>query len=291
MGIRLIKGLQLREDAALRQSFFELAEQSFDLPLAQWYERGFWTEAYLPYALADGQRILANISVNKIDLLLMGAPRRYLQLGTVMTAPSHRGQGLARHLMRQVLSDWQNSCDALYLYANASVLEFYPKFGFARAFEHEHALRVAARPGDFAPIDPLGSAGQALLRRCYQKGNPFSLCSMPHNLGLVMFYCGSFLRSCALYSPRRDALCIAEPAGPGLLCYDIFCDPGQDLPEILGELSARDGGQVRLGFTPKNASGLRCAPILEDDDALFIYKGGENPFEEHRLRLPLLSHA
>lgn len=73
---------------------------------------------------------------NRIDTVWRGEALRLVQLGTVMTAPAHRGKGLARSLMEAVLDDWGRTCDGVYLYANGTVLEFYPKFGFVPAREH-----------------------------------------------------------------------------------------------------------------------------------------------------------
>ena len=289
MDEQLIKGAQLRENGALRQSFFALAEQIFGLSFEEWHRRGFWEETYLPYALADGAKIVANVSATIVDLSLAGSARRYLQLGTVMTDPSYRGRGLCRFLIQQVLCDWSKRCDSIYLYANDSVLNFYPRFGFFRESEYAHTLRVRPLPGDFLRIDPLSREGTQLMRRCYQKGNPFSLCSAPNLFGLLMFYCGSFLRECVFYSPRRDALCIAKPQGKELLCYDIFCGPEQNLLQILGEMATPGRSQFTLGFTPLPAAGQLNTTAREE--ALFVLKGMENPFRSQKMQLPLLSHA
>ena len=50
-----------------------------------------------------------------------------------MTRPGHRGRGLARRLMEEVLRDWSGRCDGMFLFANGTVLDFYPRFGFRRA--------------------------------------------------------------------------------------------------------------------------------------------------------------
>lgn len=55
-----------------------------------------------------------------------------------MTDPDFRNQGLNRLIMEQVLKDWEDKIFLIYLYANPSVLEFYPKFGFVKANEFVH---------------------------------------------------------------------------------------------------------------------------------------------------------
>ena len=135
MDYTLVK--QVRDNAPLRESFFALARRVFGLSFEEWHRAGWWTDRYVPYTMVyrDGSAA-ANVSVNRIDTVWRGEALRLVQLGTVMTAPAHRGKGLSRSLMEAVLDDWGRTCDGVYLYANGTVLEFYPKFGFVPAREH-----------------------------------------------------------------------------------------------------------------------------------------------------------
>lgn len=293
MPYRLVFGAQLRENAALRQSFFSLAEQIFGISFAEWHRGGYWQQSYLPYALVEGEEVVANVSVNTMEFLRFGERKRYVQLGTVMTAPRFRGQGLARQLLEHVLLEWESCCQGIYLYANDTVLNFYPKFGFQPQEEYAFFFPLSQRPGDFSRIDPCTKEGEALLRRCYQQGNPFSCCSMQENFSLLMFYCGASLRNDIYYSPGRDAICIAQPQGERLLCYDIFCSSDQQLQEILEEVCPPGISQAELGFSPCSSLGAMysCQRIFGQDETLFVRSRGENPVAGHKMRLPLLSHA
>lgn len=86
----------IRDNAARRESFMALAERVFGLSFKEWYAGGWWSERYRPYVLAHGDRVLACIAVNVMDTAWRGKDRRYIQLGTVMTDPACRGQGLSR---------------------------------------------------------------------------------------------------------------------------------------------------------------------------------------------------
>lgn len=286
--MRLVIGKQIRESAALRQSFFSLAQSTFEIDFSPWHAKGFWGERYLPYALAEEDRIVSNISVNVLDVLYDGAPRRYVQLGTVMSDPAFRGRGLSRRLMEKVLADWRGNCDMIYLYANDTVLDFYPKFGFERFIEHSQMYSLRPAPGDFVPLDLSREENLALFSRLYAQNNPFSCITMQDNFGLVMFYCGSVFADNVFYSKKRDAVCIALQEGETLSCLDIFCAPGQNLREILSETAAPGTTVARLGFAAKR-EGI-FAPILEDD-ALFVLPGKDNPFAQEKICMPLLSHA
>ena len=69
-----------------------------------------------------------------------GKPIRGIQIGTVGTLPEYRNQGLSKYLMELVLNKYNNSTELVFLFANDTVLDFYPKFGFQRAMESIYIL-------------------------------------------------------------------------------------------------------------------------------------------------------
>ena len=288
---RIVIHQNVREDAALREGFFALARQVFGLDFAGWYQAGWWTDRYLPHLLTVDGHAAANVSVNLIDTLRNGQPRRYIQLGTVMTAPAFRGRGLSRRLMEAVLERWRDRCGGMYLYANDGARDFYPKFGFRPAQEYLHSRPLAGGTGGAGALDPGTPAGLALLRSHYALGNPFSALPMPDNFGLLMFYCGSFLKDCVRYVPEQDAVVVAEQTGESLLCHDVFCPPGRDLEAILRAAAAPETARVELGFTPLETAGWTARPLREEDTTLFVLEGKEDPFAAAPCRMPSLSHA
>jgi hypothetical protein len=50
-----------KENPAYRQSFFKLAQDTFGLDFAYWYQAGGWNDRYTCYSYADGNRIVANV--------------------------------------------------------------------------------------------------------------------------------------------------------------------------------------------------------------------------------------
>ena len=85
----------------------------------------------------DGNKLVANESVSIMKINILEEERIYIQIGTVMTDEEYRNQGLSRFLMEKVLSEWENKCDCIYLFANDTVLDFNPKFGFERVYEYQ----------------------------------------------------------------------------------------------------------------------------------------------------------
>ncbi len=51
MNYQLVK--QVRENNPLRKSFIDLAVKTFDLSFEEWYQQGYWTDAYNFYAFVE----------------------------------------------------------------------------------------------------------------------------------------------------------------------------------------------------------------------------------------------
>lgn len=288
-GLNFDKNIRRNEER--RRSFFNLASEVFDLSFEHWYQRGHWTDIYIPYALFDGDRAVANVSVNLINFRWQGTIKRYVQLGTVMTAPECRRSGLARFLMDRVLIDWRDECEAIYLFANENVLDFYPKFGFIRTLEYQPRAWIAAEAGPVVKLDQDRPADLELLNRYHQKANPYSTLDMIGNKGLVMFHCSSYLKDCLYYLEDCQAVVIAAQEAGELICYDVYVDGRAKLTSLLARLVTGNGQMVRFGFALKDEPQSAALSPLSNDEALFLLEGRENLFANHKIMFPLLSHA
>ena len=100
MDMTIIKNYQA--DAALRASFNALAEATFGLSFENWYRLGYWGSNYTPYSVFEDGKIVANVSVNRTDMMIGGQRKRLYQLGTVMTDPEYRNRGYIRAVMAEV---------------------------------------------------------------------------------------------------------------------------------------------------------------------------------------------
>ncbi|MCI8360683.1 MAG: GNAT family N-acetyltransferase [Clostridiales bacterium] len=285
----LVLRKDIRTDAAARESFMDLARTVFGLDFSGWQAAGYWTDLYIPYALMDGPRAVANVSVNLMDMTYRGRPRRYIQLGTVMTHPNYRGRGLARRLMERVLADWRENCDGIYLFANHTVLDFYPKFGFRRAYEYACTTPLPQGGGKSRcrRLDTANPADLKLLRTAFDRSNPYSALAMEKNWGLLLFSCGFSLKDWVYYLEEEETAVIARLAGDTLECLDLFGPGRRPLPALLAQIG---GLRADLGFTPLDGTGCVFRPV-ETDDYLFVLEGGDMPFAAERLQFPVLSHA
>ena len=131
-----------KDNETLRKSYSALANNTFGISFEEWYQNGFWPACHIPCSLADGDRIVSNVSVNRMEFDRDGCRKHYIQLGTVMTDKEYRGQGLSRYLIERVISEWKDQSDGIYLFANDRVLDFYPRFGFGRSSEYCYSKAV-----------------------------------------------------------------------------------------------------------------------------------------------------
>ncbi|MEB9735185.1 GNAT family N-acetyltransferase [Bacillus cereus] len=132
-----------KQNEKYKESFNDLAKHVFELDFKGWYDRGCWNDNYICYSYVDGDKVIANTSINKMNVISNGKEYKAIQLGTVMTHPDYRHQGLATKLMNHIIKKYEKNYNFIYLFANDTVLEFYPKFGFEKVQESSFSLKVS----------------------------------------------------------------------------------------------------------------------------------------------------
>lgn len=279
-----------RQDACLRASFNTLAEKTFGLNFEGWYQNGFWGENYNPYSVVMDGKVVANVSLNKTDLLIGGEKKRVYQLGTVMTEESYRNRGMIRAIMAEIEKDTQDA-DGVYLFGNDSVVEFYPKFGFRKGTEYLYSRNVT-QSGDceFENIPMSKQEEWAVLAKAMEENALHLGCDMVDNPGLIFFYVSQFMQECVYYCRALDAYAIAEMEDGKLLLHNVFSKKQVTMDDIIrafgGEIM-----EVTLGFAPTDAAGFDKQDYHEEDCTFFVKGGVFDEFEEKQLRIPSLSHA
>lgn len=281
----------VRENEPIRKSFNSLAQNTFCIDFESWYQNGYWGDDNIPYVLMDGDKVVSNISVNIINTRWQDTSKLYIQLGTVMSEKEYWGKGLNRWLMEKVLEEWSSKCDAIYLFANDSVLNFYPRFGFEISSEYQYKKSIAKKAGIVRKLDMSIEDDKNLLLETYKYSNPFSALPMEGNDGLLMFYCSQYMRENIYYIEQYNAVVIAEYADENLVCYDIFCPNSCQIDELLCIMAHENTKVAILGFTPKHIDNYVVTELKENDTTLFILKGKENLFKENKIMFPLLSHS
>ena len=278
-----------RSDKQLRDSFNALAEQTFGLNFEGWYQNDFWKENYDPHSVVENGTVLSNVSVNRTDLLIDGRQYRILQLGTVMTAEGCRGRGFGRAIMEHIEQKYAD-VDGIYLFANDSVVDYYPRFGFRPAVEHTYSKRVTMT-GETQAEQVLmdGPAAWEQLRAAMAKSTFREGCPMVENPGLIFFYVSQFMQEAVYYIPHLDAWVIAEPEEESLTIHNIFADETVTIDAVAAAFGKVQ--QLSLGFAPADSTGWDITELHEEDTHFFVKGAVFEAFEQKKLRIPSLSHA
>ena len=271
-----------------RKGYNALSQQTFGLDFENWYGSGHFDGSHIPYTVFDGDNAVANISVNLMDVLYNGQIKRYIQLGTVMTDKQYRKQGLQRIIFDEIIADYSGKFDAMFLFANKNVTEFYPKFGFEKAVEYCFEKTVEPEECAVRKLDMASDKDVAVLKEYYRKGNGFSALEVKNGFALEMFYLGGPYADNVFYIEEYDAVVVAEKDDDTVTCLDIFGGGSYTLEEIMSALGCR---KLIMGFTPKDIKGFTISPVDDEDTVLFVHSSGENVFAENRLLFPLIAHT
>lgn len=281
-----------KHDRKIRARFNQLTEATFGFSFENWYAAGYWGDNYIPYALLHNDKVVANVSVSKMEFIIHNEKKTGIQIGTVMTAEAHRHRGLSKFLMEQVIKQWKEQCDFLYLFANDSVLDFYPKLDFERVDEYQCSkqLNGSNSPGSLKKLDMDNKHDRDVLEQAISDSIPMAKVSMRNNVPLVMFYCLSFKKDSIFYLDTLKAVVIADFEGDTLHLNDVFSKSAVDLNDVVQLMSGKSTKKVVLGFTPLNEAGFDRSPLREGD-TLFVLKEHVDHFIGHFQRFPVLSHA
>lgn len=214
------------DDDLVAEAFFEFSKAVFPgADFRKWRELGFWEPGFRPHSLFRDGRIVSNVSVSMMNVLVGGGVRKAIQIGTVGTLPAWRNKGLARHLMNLVMTAYADQADFFFLFANGTVVDFYPRFGFRRL--KETIWRVS-------PGEPAGWTARAL--------NP----SNARDLELLGSMVEARIPSSNLFG------CVGSHGIAMWHVLNTFSDGGL----VLLEPAISDGSSLEVEPLPSGASGL-----------------------------------
>lgn len=282
-----------KHNQEIRTSFNTLTQQTFGFHFEDWFSNGYWKDNYIPYSLVRNNKVICNVSVSKIDLIMEGEPKVGIQIGTVMTDEAYRHKGLNRFLMNQVMNAWREKADFIYLFANDSVLDFYPKFDFERIHEYQFSKDIDNSNSSKSSIRKLNmdnATDKDLFLSLVNDSVPISKISMRNNSSLIMFYCTSFMKNNVLYLEKLNAAVIMEIQGQTLHLQDIFSATPINLDEVIQLIADKSFNKVVLGFTPMDDGDYQKS-VLKTEDTLFVFKDKADFFKNKTWRFPVLSHA
>jgi hypothetical protein len=212
-----------------------------------------------------------------------------VQIGTVMTEEAYRNRGLSKELMNLIVNEYEDTCELMYLYANDSVLEFYPKFGFVQTEEYVYTRQFTERASKLISrkINMKDVADKAIITRLISTTLPVSKISMIGNPGLDMFYLTAFMSEDIYYIEELDLAAVVDFNEDNMFLLELFCEKEFDMDEVINSLVNKPEMKVTLGFTPLVDNDFSCELLKEEGTTFFVR--GKNI--TGRGRFPILSHA
>ncbi|MEE3496093.1 MAG: GNAT family N-acetyltransferase, partial [Butyrivibrio sp.] len=254
-----------------------------------WYRNGFWKDNYIPYSVVADGKIVSNVSVNACNMNYDGRIVKLIQLGTVMTDPDYRGREYARMLMEKIIEDYENKVDGIYLFANDSVVDFYPKFGFRKSREYQFSKAVKIDTERTAQLVPMAEKSDwdnmvQILNKTEQNAKMY----MVSNSGLYMFYLSQFMQENTFYIADCDSYAIAEIEDDTLILHAVV---GSGAIDRVISAFGKEIKKVILAFTPNDSTGYDKSEVVEEDTHLFVRGKFFDETGEDEFMFQAITHA
>lgn len=284
-----------RDNDHLKASFNELAINVFGIRFESWDQAGYWTDKYRPYSFEDGDRIIANVSVNEIDLIIKGVKKRGVQIGTVMTHADYRNKGLSRKLLNHIFEDYENKYDIMYLFANHSVLEFYPKFGFSPVQEYQYSIEYrkigCENRGFVEKLDSTNQEHRNLIFQFASERLPVSEKFGTVNTGeLLMFYCLNVFTEDVYYVKHENVIVIYQQKEDQLHIFDIVSTQEFNFNNVLRSISSEHTRKIIFHYTPDYEDFTYEKKAFYDETVLFVKCNDEISLPNY-IKHPITSQA
>ncbi|HAY3499892.1 GNAT family N-acetyltransferase, partial [Elizabethkingia anophelis] len=245
----------------------------------------------------DKKRIVSHVTVSLFYTEIRGEKKKILQFGTVMTDSEYRNRGLSRFLMEQVIADFGEKTDGMLLFANKSVLDFYPKFGFQAAKEYQAFKNIISEnltsSLEIRKLDMNRREDIELLTRRIENSIPNTQLVL-QNSAVSLLYCYAYPKfgytNSVYYIENLDTAVVASVEANVLEITEIFSANIIDLQDVIRAFSHEKFTSVRLGFTPLE-KGFEYELLVHDDLVLYISEELQNLFAKQELTVPFLSHT
>ncbi|EAC8685023.1 TPA: GNAT family N-acetyltransferase, partial [Listeria monocytogenes] len=191
------------------------------------------------------------------------------------------------------IAKYEDQYDFLYLFANDTVLDFYPKFGFERIEESSFtvdACNLKKKASKLKKLNPDNKTDFQLISRIVSKRAPLSnILDVKESEDLLMFYVLIALKNELYYLEELDVIVLMEQEGTDLYVLDILSTKKLDVVEVLSYLSTKKIETIHLLFTPEKSKYIDAAYIIETEDMLFVRPNVLT--SENYFLFPATSHA
>ncbi|MCL2421887.1 MAG: GNAT family N-acetyltransferase [Defluviitaleaceae bacterium] len=238
----------------------DFIQEVFGFSFAPWFEQKLWDERYISYSIIEEGKMLSNVCIYKTEMLVQGQRAQALSFGAVGTRKCAKGKGLSRLLMEHVLSLHPNT--PAYLFANESVLDFYPRFGF-RPVQTYKPVITAKINNDPAKAIKLDEDDEIVTKAISERAVFSNLVDCLNTAPIQMFHMLLEYAEDIYYLPAHDAVVIAQQEGSELFIADVMAKKPIDFETLKAALPFESVDTIEFGFSP---DWLGVTPIWEPAD-------------------------
>jgi GNAT superfamily N-acetyltransferase len=283
-----------RDNRALRNKFYHFTQAVFPaLNFIDWYKQGYWSNKYIPFSIIEDNKIISNVSVSKMNILINGDYFNGIQFGTVGTLPEHRNRGLSKFLMEYVLNKFENVCDIFFLFANETVLDFYPKFGFTQYNEVVFKSSSEFPGSDYCArkLNISDSADLFIIKKCLKE-----------RLALTKFFGAidyAFITHWHLLNVFPDNLFYVEDEDVILICkeennqlhiWDVIYSAPVNLSVVVSKIIRNKNLHSIHYYFPPDQLVFNYDEIIPDKDS-YLFVRGDFKIEERNFKFPITAQT
>lgn len=265
-----------------------LTRDTFGFDFERWYSSGYCSKDYIPYAYEENGKIIANAAVYHMYFDVEGEKKHFIQITTVMTDKAYRNQGLGRRLIEEILNEYMDKVQEIYLFGNLKAVGFYEKLGFKRINETKYYLSNKVNSSDFSFIK---SCDKGKYEDYVKKAAVNSGFSHLNKYGLHMF--NTIGMEDVYYCEELDCFVVYEIEEDTCYLLSVICPRKIKLFEVIGAIK-EEYSKLELGFTPvkEELKYFQSENYDGSDDYRLFYLGeGIKVIEENKLYFPICSHA
>jgi GNAT superfamily N-acetyltransferase len=283
-------------NSVLRGHFNALTQEVYGFTFENWYQKGFWDNRYVCHSYIDGDRMLSNVSTTEYDVYIEGMKYTAIQIGTVMTKPEFRGEGLSVRLIEKVLEKYKPNVDFIYLFGHKDVWNYYSKQGFTPIMEANYCIDFSldnSRKNVLRKLSIDSEEDVGIIREIAKRRVPVSeAVGVVNDESVLLFYCQIAYQENIVYIPGCEAIIIFTFDETGMLyLHDVLSSRRLKFSEISESLSSEVSNisKIWFGFTP-TFEDLVVSPKYETENDKMFFIGNESILPK-AFRYPIIAHT
>jgi N-acetylglutamate synthase-like GNAT family acetyltransferase len=269
------------------QSYFDFTQKVFNFDLIDWKNAGYWDNTYVPHSLVYNDRIIANISVSIMQLQIMGRETFAIQLGSVGVLPEYRGNGFSCLLMEKVLEEY-SQFPLIFLFANDSVLDFYPKFGFRRINEIIPLIYISDCKVQIREATKINLESECLRQLLHAELQQSSIIDTRRNQSVYWFHLIYHYSDNLYYIKDKDIVLIVKYQGDCAVIIDVLTTSSIKFDEIIGYILKSATNKVFFHFTPDWLTS-DYEVVSNKGDTMYVL--GDFPRSIPNFKFPVTAHT